>query len=51
MASGLDQSDSILEPAVECMPRQELDAYHDEKLAELSNLLLRPGAADHEALG
>src|SRR3984885_1394577 len=39
MASALyDRSDSILEPAVECMPRPVLDAYHDEKLAELSNL-------------
>ena len=26
MASALDRTDSILEPAVECMPRQELDA-------------------------
>ena len=38
MAFALDRSDSILEPAVECMPRQELDAYHDDKLAELSQL-------------
>jgi len=38
MASALDRSDSILEPGVECMPRPELDAYHDQKLAELGEL-------------
>jgi len=38
MASATARSSSILEPAVECMPRAELNAYHDDKLAELSGL-------------
>lgn len=38
MASATARSSSILEPAVECMPRAELNAYHDDKLAELGRL-------------
>ncbi len=38
MASATARSSGILEPAVECMPRAELNAYHDDKLAELGQL-------------
>lgn len=38
MASATARSSSILEPVVECMPRAELNAYHDDKLAELGQL-------------
>ncbi|WP_337110434.1 phenylacetate--CoA ligase family protein [Prescottella equi] len=36
MTPTLTYPDGALEPAVEFMPRGELDAYHDEKLAELA---------------
>jgi len=38
MAAATAHSSGMLEPAVECMPRAELNAYHDDKLAELSRL-------------
>jgi phenylacetate-coenzyme A ligase PaaK-like adenylate-forming protein len=38
MAPATARSSGMLEPAVECMPRAELNAYHDDKLAELSRL-------------
>ncbi|MBC2592350.1 phenylacetate--CoA ligase family protein [Rhodococcus aetherivorans] len=36
MTSTLNQPDGVLEPEVEFLSRGELDAYHDEKLADLA---------------